>query len=179
MTARRQADQTSAGFAAGALPRLDRIDIRILAHLQQNGRVTNVDLAEAVGLSASPCLMRVRRLEKARYIAGYGAHIQIEKLGPTLLVFTEVTLSDHRVPDFARFEAAVRKVDEIVECHLVSGGYDYLLKFVTLSIQHYQETIEGLLGLGIGIEKYFSYVVIKSIFVKPFYPIEKFFGADG
>jgi DNA-binding Lrp family transcriptional regulator len=95
------------------------------------------------------------------------------------MVFTEVTLTDHRREDFRRFEATLARLDELLECHLVSGGYDYLLKFVTLSIQHYQETIEGLLGLGIGIEKYFSYVVIKSIFVKPFYPIEKFFGADG
>ena len=111
-------------------PKLDRIDLEILAHLQKNGRVTNVDLADAVGLSASPCLMRVRRLEKAGYITGYGAHIQIQKLGDTLTVFTEVTLSDHRATDFARFEASIRRVDEIIECHLVSGGYDYLLKFI-------------------------------------------------
>src|ERR1700733_12058291 len=112
-------------------PKLDRIDIRILAHLQKNGRLTNVDLAQAVGLSASPCLMRVKRLEKAGYISGYGAHIQMQKLGDLLVIFTEVTLSDHRATDFARFEGAVRKVDKILECHLVSGGYDYLLKFVT------------------------------------------------
>ena len=68
----------------GSTPKLDRIDVRILAHLQKNGRVTNVDLADAVGLSASPCLMRVKRLEKAGYITGYGAHIQMQKLGDTL-----------------------------------------------------------------------------------------------
>ena len=163
---------------ADSLPKLDRIDLKILAHLQRNGRVTNVDLADAVGLSASPCLMRVRRLEKAGYITGYGAQIQLKKLGDTMTIFTEVTLSDHRAPDFARFEACIRKVDEIIECHLVSGGYDYLLKFVTRSIQDYQDTIERLLGLSIGIEKYFSYVVIKTIFMKQFYPIEKFFAED-
>ena len=112
-------------------PKLDRIDVRILSLLQKNGRVTNVELADAVGLSASPCLVRVKRLEKAGYITGYGAHIQMQKLGDTQMIFTEVTLSDHRMSDFARFEAHVRKVDEITECHLVSGGYDYLLKFVT------------------------------------------------
>ncbi len=159
---------------AGA-PRLDRIDLRILSHLQKFGRVTNVELADAVGLSASPCLVRVRRLEKAGYISGYGAHVQMEKLGDIQVVFTEVTLSDHRAADFVRFEGAIRKVDEIVECHLVSGGYDYLLKFVTVNVAQYQEIIERLLGLNIGIEKYFSYVVIKSIFVKQFYPLEKFF----
>lgn len=156
-------------------PKLDRIDLRILSHLQKNGRVTNVDLANAVGLSASPCLMRVKRLEKAGYITGYGAHIQRQKLGDTLIIFTEVTLADHRTTDFARFEAAIRKVDEIIECHLVSGGYDYLLKFVTRSVQDYQNLIERLLGLQLGIEKYFSYIVIKSIFVKPSYPLENFF----
>src|SRR3712207_6665914 len=104
------------------LPKLDRIDLRILSHLQKNGRITNVDLAEAVGLSASPCLMRLKRLEKAGYITGYSAHVDLRKLGETITVFTEVTLSDHRRNDFGRFEAYVRNVDEVVECHLVSGG---------------------------------------------------------
>jgi len=158
-------------------PKLDRIDIRILAHLQRNGRVTNVQLADAVGLSASPCLMRVKRLEKGGYITGYGAHIALAKLGDTLTVFTEVTLSDHRRKDFSRFEAAIRNVDEVIECHLVSGGYDYLLKFVARGIGHYQSIIEFLLEQNIGIEKYFSYVVIKSIFAKTHYPLEKFFSS--
>lgn len=156
--------------------KLDRIDLKILAQLQKNGRVTNVDLAEAVGLSPSPCLMRVKRLEKAGYITGYGAQIQLQKLGSTLMVFTEVTLSDHRRDDFSRFEAAIRSVGEIIECHLVSGGYDYLLKFITQGVNHYQEIIEELLERNIGIEKYFSYIVIKSPFVKNYYPIESLFG---
>jgi DNA-binding Lrp family transcriptional regulator len=160
-------------------PKLDRIDLRILSKLQKAGRITNVDLADAVGLSASPCLMRVKRLEKAGYIAGYGAHIQLQKLGDTVTIFTEVTLSDHRSHDFARFEASIRAVDEVIDCHLVSGGYDYLLKFLTRSIQHYQETIEYLLSLNIGIEKYFSYVVIKTVFTKHHFPLEKFFPSQG
>jgi DNA-binding Lrp family transcriptional regulator len=92
-----------------------------------------------------------------------------------LTIFTEVTLSDHRSHDFARFEAAIRGVDEVIDCHLVSGGYDYLLKFLARSIQHYQDTIETLLARNIGIEKYFSYVVIKTVFTKKHYPLEKFF----
>ena len=160
---------------APGTPKLDRIDLRILSQLQKSGRITNVDLADAVGLSASPCLMRVKRLEKAGYIAGYGAHIQLHKLGETVTIFTEVTLSDHRSHDFARFEAAIRAVDEVIDCHLVSGGYDYLLKFLARSIQHYQDTIENLLARNIGIEKYFSYVVIKTVFTKKHYPLEKFF----
>ena len=154
------------------MPRLDRLDIRILSHLQRNGRATNVDLADAVGLSPSPCLIRVKRLEKAGYVTGYGAHVQLEKLGDLQVVFTQVTLSDHRREDFAQFEAAVRKVDEIVECHLVSGGFDYLLKFVTRSVTHYHSIAEDVLRQGVNIEKYFSYIVIKSPFVKSHYPIE-------
>jgi DNA-binding Lrp family transcriptional regulator len=158
--------------------KLDRIDLKILAELQKNGRITNVDLADAVGLSPSPCLTRVKRLEQAGYIAGYGAQLELRKLGDVLLVFTEMTLSDHRRDDFARFEAAIRNIPEIVECHLVSGGYDYLLKFITNGVNHYQSVIESMLERNIGIEKYFSYIVIKSPFVKLHYPIERLFGRD-
>ena len=155
--------------------KLDRLDLRILSQLQKNGRITNVDLADAVGLSPSPCLIRVKRLEQAGYISGYGAQLRLEKLGDTLTVFTEVTLSDHHREDFARFEAAIREVDEILECHLVSGGYDYLLRFMTRGVNHYQSIIEGLLERNIGIEKYFSFIVIKSPFIKTHYPIEGLF----
>jgi DNA-binding Lrp family transcriptional regulator len=155
--------------------KLDRIDVRILSHLQRNGRITNVDLADAVGLSPSPCLIRVKRLEKAGFIIGYGAQLQLEKMGTMQLVFTQVTLADHRREDFAKFEAAVRGIDEIVECHLVSGGFDYLLKFVTRSVVHYQSIVENVLEQNVNIEKYFSYIVIKSPFVKSHYPIEKLF----
>lgn len=159
--------------------KLDRIDLKILAELQSHGRITNVDLAELVGLSPSPCLTRVKRLEAAGFITGYGARLELKKLGDVLTVFTQVTLSDHRSEDFARFEAAVRGVSEIIECHLVSGGHDYLLKFMTNGVQHYQAVIEKLLERNVGIEKYFSYIVIKTPFVKPHYPIERLFGRNG
>ena len=108
-------------------------------------------------------------------IAGYGANLRLEKLGDTLTVFTEITLNDHHREDFFRFETAIRDVDEIMECHLVSGGYDYLLRFLTRGVNHYQQVIEGLLERNIGIEKYFSYIVIKSPFIKTHYPIEGLF----
>ena len=156
--------------------KLDRIDINILAHLQRHGRITNVELAEAVSLSPSPCLIRVKRLEKAGYIIGYNAHIDVAKLGETVTVFTQVTLSDHHLEDFAHFEAGIRKVDEVIECHLISGGYDYLLKFMTRGIAHYQSLIEAILESNLGITKYFSYIVIKSPIVKMYYPLAKLFG---
>ena len=155
--------------------KVDRLDLRILAQLQKNGRMTNVDLADAVGLSPSPCLIRVKRLEQAGYISGYSAQLWLDKLGDTLTVFTEVTLTDHHREDFTRFETAIRGVDEVLECHLVSGGYDYLLRFITRGVNHYQEIIESLLERNIGIEKYFSYIVIKSPFIKTHCPIERLF----
>jgi DNA-binding Lrp family transcriptional regulator len=146
--------------------KLDRIDLKILSALQKNGRITNVELADLVHLSPSPCLMRVKKLQAAGYITGYSAQIDLAKLGETLTVFTEFTLKNHRHIDFARFQAAVEKIDSCVECHLVSGGYDYLLKFVTAGIVDYQNIIENLLEQDIGIDKYFSFVVIKSPFTK-------------
>ena len=86
--------------------KLDRIDIKILHELQKNGRVTNVELAELVSLSPSPCLIRVKKLQAEGYIEGYSAQINMTKLGQTLTVFTEVTLKNHRQIDFARFLAA-------------------------------------------------------------------------
>ncbi|WP_108660188.1 Lrp/AsnC family transcriptional regulator [Acuticoccus kandeliae] len=152
-------------------PKLDRIDIAILATLQRSGRMANVDLAAAVGLSPSPCLTRVKRLEAAGYIEGYRAEIAWTKLAAHIIVFTEVTLSDHRREDFIRFEAEIRRVEAVTECHVVSGGYDYLLKFVARNVAHYQDIIEGLLDRNVGIEKYFSYVVIKTVIVRPGVPV--------
>lgn len=154
------------------MPKLDRIDISILSQLQRSGRLTNVDLAHAVGLSPSPCLQRVRRLEKAGFIEGYGARIALRKLTDYVLVFTEVTLSDHRREDFIKFEREIRTFKSVQECHLVSGGYDYLLKFAVRSVSHYQEIIETVLDRNIGVEKYFSYIVIKSIINKDSIPVE-------
>lgn len=155
--------------------KLDRIDLKILAELQRNGRITNVELAELVNLSPSPCLMRVKKLQKAGYIMGYSALIDVASLGDTLTVFTEFTLKNHRQIDFARFQEALEKVPSCVECHLVSGGYDYLTKFVTSSITSYQNVVEALIDRDIGIDKYFSFVVIKTPFVKTQLPLTELF----
>lgn len=160
----------------GAMEKLDRLDFKILSYLQEQGRVTNVGLANAIGLSASPCLSRLKRLEDAGYIKSYGARVALEKMGDYLMVFTEVTLADHRVADFGRFLARAREVCEIVECHHVSGGYDYFLKVVARSVSHYQRIIEGLLESDAGIEKYFSYIVLGSPIMRDGYPIERLFG---
>ncbi len=154
------------------LPKLDRIDIAILSQLQSDGRVTNVALAEAVGLTTSPCLQRVRRLERAGYIERYRAHINLAKITDAVTVFTEVTLTDHKRDDFIAFENEIRQFETLQECHLISGGYDYLLKFVARNVAHYQEIIENVLERDIGVEKYFSYIVIKSVVVRDQVPVE-------
>lgn len=154
------------------LPKLDRIDINILSQLQNDGALTNVHLSERIGLSPSPCLQRVKRLERAGYITGYGATINLAKLVDSVTIFTEVTLVDHRLADFVKFETNIRDIDELMECHLVSGGYDYLLRFLTRSIAHYQDQMEGLLRRNVGIEKYFSYIVVKSPIVKNAVPLK-------
>lgn len=161
--------------AKGCPMKLDRIDIKILYELQKNGRITNVELAELVALSPSPCLMRVKKLQSEGYIGGYSAQVNIGKLGQTLTVFTEITLKNHRQIDFARFLAAIEKVDNVIECHLVSGGYDYLLKFVTAGIGEYQTIMERLTDMDVGIDKYFSFVVLKSPIVKAHMPLTSLF----
>ena len=155
--------------------KLDRIDVKILAELQKNGRITNVELADLVALSPSPCLMRVKKLQQAGYITGYAAQINVAKLGETLTVFTEFTLKKHRQTDFARFQEALERIESCIECHLVSGGYDYLAKFVTSGIMDYQNIIEALIDRDLGVDKYFSFVVIKTPFVKSQIPLTRLF----
>jgi DNA-binding Lrp family transcriptional regulator len=119
--------------------------------------------------------MRVKRLQAEGYLEGYSAQINLAKLGQTLTVFTEVTLKNHRHIDFARFLSVVEKIDQVIECHLVSGGYDYLIKFVTAGIGEYQTIMERLTDMDIGIDKYFSFVVLKSPIVKSHMPLTSLF----
>ncbi len=141
---------------------IDRIDLRILAQLQDTGRLTYQELGDRVGLSASPCLQRVKRLEKLGYILGYNAWVDLNKLREMTAVFTSITLHTHTQADFLRFESALRGYPELIECHLVSSGFDYLLKWDTRSVSHYQSIIDDLLVKNLGINKYFSYIVLKT-----------------
>ena len=107
---------------------LDRIDRNILNELQLDGRISNVELSKRVGLSPTPCLERVKRLEKQGFISGYTALVNPHFLGASLLVFVEITLNRDTPDIFDRFNRAVQLLDDIQECHLVSGDFDYLLK---------------------------------------------------
>ena len=154
--------------------KLDKIDIKILTEVMKDGRISNVRLSEHVGLSPSPCFQRVKRLEAAGLITGYGAFLDLGKISQTVTVFTEFTLTDHRRDNFSRFEQGIARIPEVVECHLISGGYDYLVKFVARNVVHYQEIIEDLLERNLGISKYFSYIVIKTPIHRHSLPLEHF-----
>jgi Lrp/AsnC family transcriptional regulator, leucine-responsive regulatory protein len=121
---------------------IDQADRRILAELQQNGRISIVELAEAVNLSKSPCLTRLRRLEKAGYIRGYYAQLDPKKLAHGYLVYVQVKLIDTTRASLEEFNRAAREVPQIQSCHMVSGGYDYLLKVRTRDM----DTYRALLG---------------------------------
>jgi DNA-binding Lrp family transcriptional regulator len=153
--------------------KLDSIDINILSVLQQNGRIKNIDLADKVALSASPCLQRVKRLEKMGFIRSYQAIIEINKIAETIQVFTQITIAEHTLDDHLHFEKEIGKTVEVMECYLASGGYDYLVKFVCRSIIHYQQTIQTLLDSDLGISKYHSYVIMKEVVCKKAYPIKQ------
>lgn len=110
--------------------KLDRIDLRILRELQKDGRMTNVDLAEHVGISAPPCLRRVRALENAGYIRGYHADIAADKLGYGIVVFVNVSLHNHAETDLMHFVGLVEKWPMVRECYMMTGDADFLIKVV-------------------------------------------------
>ena len=157
--------------------KLDAIDVRILAEIQREGRITKLALAERVGLSPTPAWTRLRRLEKQGFIAGYHARLSVKALGGFARVFVEVTLANHRHGDFERFEKAVKEIPEILGCWALGGGIDYLLMTVTRDIEDYQSFIERLLEQDIGIEKYFTYVVTKAVKDVTELPVEKLLDA--
>lgn len=151
--------------------RLDRLDLKILATLQGAGRISNVELADKVGLSATPCMQRVRRMEAAGYIRGYSAQLDIDRICRNVVVFTEITLRNHRRDDFLKFERGIQEIPQLLNCFLVTGGYDYLAQFIAHDIRDYQTTVEDLLDRDLGVEKYFSYVTIKQVKRGAGYPV--------
>ena len=143
--------------------KLDRIDLKILRVLQRAGRISNIELSREVNLSAAPCLARVRRLEKSRYITGYRAELNPELLGLSLLAYVEITL-DRTTPDvFERFKQAVRDVPEIEECHMVAGGFDYLVKVRSPDMNTYRKTLGERIATIPGILQTHTYVVMEQV----------------
>lgn len=121
--------------------RFDEIDMRILALLQENGRMTNVELAERVGLTAPPCLRRVRALEEHGAIRGYHAALEPASLGYNLTVFALVSLRSQAEADLQAFEKLVADIPEVRECHMLNGEIDFILKIVATDLQTFQNLL--------------------------------------
>lgn len=142
---------------------LDRIDLRILNTLQNNGRITNTQLANQVGLSATPCAERVKALETLGYIESYHARLNPALLHLELLVFVEITLTRTSPDVFAEFSTAVVKLPQVLECHLVSGNFDYLLKARVADMAAYRKLLgETLLTLP-SVADSRTYVVMEEV----------------
>ena len=142
---------------------LDRTDLRLLAELQQDARLTVAELAERVSLSSSPCWRRVRRLEQAGYIEGYHARLSAPRLGYGITAFVSVVMGSHG-QDIARaFEAAIQDIPEVVACHNVSGEYDFLLEVVATDLASYGQFARNVLQALPGVRELHSSFSLMSI----------------
>lgn len=120
---------------------MDSIDKQILWELQQDGRLSNQELADRVGLSPSPCLRRVRQLEESGVITGYSAHISPKHIGLNVTAFVRLTMNSHSADVVEKIETRIRSIDSIVEAYLMSGGADYLLKVMVSDLEKFEEFI--------------------------------------
>lgn len=152
--------------------KLDAIDLKILREVQRDGRITKLALAERVGLSPTPCWTRLSRLEKAGIITGYHARVALKLVAPVTTVMMEVTLASHRHGDFERFERVMRETSEVVACWAVGGGVDYILQVVTADVDSYQRLVDGMLEREIGIDRYFTYVVTRTVKDETVMPVD-------
>jgi Lrp/AsnC family transcriptional regulator of ectoine degradation len=143
--------------------KLDTRDLEILKVLAVEGRLSKADLAKRINLSPSPCWKRLERLEAAGIIEGYGARIVLKALGSHVTVFVTVELEHHRAEYFQAFERAIRASEEVAACWAIGGGLDYLLQIVTRDIDSYQRFMDALLDRGLGVVRYFTYVVTKPV----------------
>lgn len=142
---------------------MDRIDRNILRHLQDQGRISYVDLAEKVGLSTTPCMERVKRLEREGIIQGYTVRLDPEALQAGLLIFVEISLSTKSADIFEDFKKAVTKLPNVLECHLVSGQFDYLVKARISEMSSYRELLGDILLKLPGVRESKSYIVMEEL----------------
>jgi len=149
---------------------MDKIDQKIIRELQANARLTNQELAENIGLSPSPCLRRVRRLEKAGILAGYTAIVDQEQYGLPVNVFVSVRLEIQNNQSIKKFEEGINNLDQIMECYLMTGSRDYLMRVVSADLKSYEDFIREELTKIPGIasvESSFAYGNVKSCNVFP------------
>ncbi len=151
---------------------LDTIDMKLLAALQKNGRVTNVDLAAKVGLTAPPCLRRMRALEESGIIRSYHADVDSVSLGYTITVFAMVSLKSQAEEDLRIFEEHVASIPEIRECHMLNGEIDFILKIVSKDLQAFQELLTSQLTSAPNVTSVKTSLTIRTTKDDPGVPIE-------
>jgi DNA-binding Lrp family transcriptional regulator len=145
-----------------AAPKLDRIDCKILAALQEDARLTNQALSERVALSPSACLARVRRLEREGVIQGYHARLDPFALDIGLVLYVDIALEGHTPAELAVFEEAIVALPQVVEASHVTGAFDYILKVVVADMAEWTRIAEGLAGSDLGVDRINSYVVMRK-----------------
>jgi DNA-binding Lrp family transcriptional regulator len=151
---------------------LDSIDRRLLAELQAEGRVTNVDLARRVGLTAPPCLRRVRSLEEAGVIRGYHAELDASKLGFAITVFAMVSLKSQAEEDLRAFEAHIKALPDVRECHMLNGEIDFILKIVSRDLQSFQEFLTSKLTPAPNVASVKTSLTIRTAKSEPGVPLD-------
>lgn len=158
--------------------KLDDRDLKILAILQAEGRISKAALAERVNLTAAPCWERLKRLEKAGVITGYRAEVALRKIASHIVVFMAVELEGHRAENFQVFERHMERLDEVVGCWGVGGGFDYIVQVVTRDIDSYQRLVDHLLEAKVGLVRYFTYIVTKAVKRPGQQPVELLLDAE-
>ena len=148
------------------MTRLDARDVKILSVLSREGRITKAALADKVGLSATPCWERLKRLEQAGLIIGYRAEIDLKRIAPHVTVFVAAELADHMAASMQGFERAMQGYDEVVNCWALGGGFDYLLQIVA----------RDMLEARIGLARYYTYIVTKPVKSSAMPPLDALLG---
>jgi DNA-binding Lrp family transcriptional regulator len=156
-----------------AVPKLDRIDRKILAALQADARLTNQALSERVALSPSACLARVKRLERDGVIKGYHARLDPFTLDIGLVLYADITLEGHTPAELARFEEAIGALPQVVEASHVTGSFDYILKVVVGDMPEWTRIAEGLSGGDLGVDRINTHVVMRKPKFFVGYPISE------
>jgi Lrp/AsnC family leucine-responsive transcriptional regulator len=146
-----------------AVRELDRIDIKILSILQEDARIPVTELADRVGLSVTPCGERIKRLEKEGVILGYHARLDPQALALSLLVFVELKLSSKSGAIFSKFKQEILKLPSVLECHLVSGDFDYLIKARIAQMSDYRTLLGDILLTLPGAQESRSYIVMEEV----------------
>lgn len=155
------------------LEKLDSVDLALLEALQSQGRLPVVELAKRINLSPTPCTLRMRKLEQDGVISGYHARLHPGALGQALMVFVTVSLKATDEATLKAFNAAVNPVRQILECHMVGGGFDYLLKIRVRDMGEYRDILGGVIGALPMVESTHSYFVMEEVKESPLLPIPR------